>query len=151
MPKFHIALTLLAAGLLAPLAATAQTVAVDTAALPHRAAHGDGQISPLALASDGKPLTALLRIPDGKVLAPHGAGTTAILTVLSGTISWGDGDQIDPSKERTFGPGSVLRVQGNHWAAARNGEVLAQVVRLPEGSKLTPVSKGENKQAAQGN
>lgn len=126
------------AALLLPLAANAETVQLDTARLAHMAAHGGGEVSPLAIAPDGRPLTALLRIPAGQVLDAHGAGGSALLTVISGTISWGDGDQVDAAKERKFGPGSVLVANGVHWAAARDGDVLAQVVRLFDGTKLAP-------------
>jgi len=63
----------------------------------------------------------------GQFLPPHGApGPTRLLTVVSGTLSWGDGNKIDPAAERTFGPGSVIIVPaqgGEHWAAARQDDV----------------------------
>ncbi len=137
--KLALALALAAtAALLLPMAAKAETVRLDTGRLVSMAAHGGGEASPLAIAPDGRPMTALLRIPAGKVLAPHGGDGAALLTVISGTISWGDGDTIDPAREQKFGPGSILLAKGVHWAAARDGDVLAQVVRIFDGSKLAP-------------
>lgn len=72
------------------------------------------------------------------MLTPDGMkGTFALLTVLSGTLSWGDGDNVDTAKEQKFGPGTVLLATGDHWAAARDGEVVAQIVRIAPGNKLS--------------
>lgn len=129
---------MLAAGVVLPASGSAETVRLDLGNLATQTAHEAGRVSPLAMATDGRPLSALLRIPAGGVLAPHGGGETALVTVLSGTLSWGDGDAVDPARERSFAPGSVLVVNGRHWAAARGGEVLLQVVRLAEGNRLSP-------------
>lgn len=127
--------------------ANAGTVRLDPARLPAADAHGAGKVTPLAVAADGKPLTALLRIPAGQVLPPHGgADSEALVTVLSGTIAWGDGDTVDEAKEHKFAPGSILRVSGKHWAAARDGgDVLLQVVRIPAGAEISaPVKAADN-------
>ena len=81
------------------------------------------------------------RIAKGQFVPPHGAGgPLRVLTVVSGTLSWGDGHAVDEAAERNFGPGSVIVLPaggGEHWAAARHDDVLLQIVVLREG-KLAP-------------
>jgi len=95
----------------------------------------------LAVDGDGKPISFLLRIPRGKSLPPHGAiGPIRLVTVVSGTLSWGDGSTVDEAAERSFGSGSVIVIPakgGEHWAAARDSDVLLQVVLVRNGT-LSP-------------
>lgn len=55
----------LAAAFLTSFSVSAETVLLDLNKLPYHAAHGAGKASPLAIAADGRPLTVILRIPDG--------------------------------------------------------------------------------------
>lgn len=125
---------ILAAALVAglPVAASAQSTRLDLDALAFDVVHDAARRTILATDAEGRPLTALLRIANGQSLPPHGAaGGSRLLTVVSGTLSWGDGNNVDRAAERRFGPGSVILVPaecGEHWAAARDGDVLLQVV-----------------------
>ncbi|WP_337188064.1 hypothetical protein [Phenylobacterium sp.] len=73
----------------------------------------------------------------GQVLPSHGAGGgVRVLTMLSGALSWGDGD-MDAAAERAVGPGSIIVVLaqgGEHWAAARKDDVLLQGVLVGDGA-----------------
>lgn len=86
----------------------------------------------------GRPLVMLLKLDDGDFLPPHGAsGGLRLLTVISGELSWGDGADIDQDAEHVFAAGTVVVIPeegGEHWAAARNGDVLLQVVVVREGA-----------------
>jgi len=129
------------ASLLVPGMAAADSTLLDLGQLRYQPVYDAAERTVLALDSEGRPLTALLRIAKGQFLPPHGAeGGLRVLTVLAGTLSWGDGDKVDPAAEKTFGPGSVIVVPaagGEHWAAARQDDVLLQVVMVRQG-KLAP-------------
>jgi len=136
--------TVLLAALASPLVpgmAAADSTLLDLERLQYQTVYVAAERTVLALDGEGRPLTALLRIAKGRFLPPHGAeGGLRVLTVLSGTLSWGDGDKVDPAAERTYGPGSVIIVPaagGGHWAAARQDDVLLQVVMVRQG-KLAP-------------
>ncbi len=135
----HRILLLAAAALLAGSgAASAKSTRIDLDKLRYDTVHDAARRGVIALDSQGRPLTFLLRIPKGQFLPPHGAsGGIRLLTVVSGTLSWGDGNNAEPAAERSFGPGSVIVVPaqgGEHWAAARKDDVLIQVVVVGEGA-----------------
>lgn len=122
-------------------AVSAKSTALDIDQLRYETVHDVAQRGVIAMDGQGRPRVFLLRIPRGQVLPPHGeGGGVRLLTILSGTLSWGDGDRVDPAAERRFGPGSVIIVPaqgGMHWAAARAQDVLIQVVPLGDGA-LSP-------------
>lgn len=121
-----------------PGAAFAKSTQLDIDQLRYDTVHDAAQRGVIAVDDQGRPLTFLLRIAKGQFLPPHGAtGPIRLLTVVSGTLSWGDGNQVDPAAERTFGPGSIIVVPargGEHWAAARHDDVILQAVLVHDGA-----------------
>ncbi|HRD91647.1 MAG TPA: hypothetical protein PK201_00860 [Accumulibacter sp.] len=116
------------------------TQLLDQNALPWKPVHGDGQMAPLALTESGKPLAVLIRLPKGGVLKPHaGSAHWHFITVVGGTLSYADGDQVEPGKLKDYPAGSVLVLpQGlMHYAMARQNDVLLQVTLIHQDS-LTP-------------
>lgn len=128
-----------------PAAADSTPIVIDD--LKFETVHGVAQRTILATDDAGKPLIALVKLANGTVLPPHGAtGGLRILTVLSGDLSWGDGDKPATAAERVFSAGTVVVVPaegGEHWAAARDGDVLLQVVFVRDGS-LAPEALAES-------
>lgn len=118
--------------------ASAKSSKLDIERLRYETVHDVARRGVIAVDKQGRPLTLLLRIGKGQFLPPHGAsGPVRVLTVLSGTLSWGDGNKVDRAAERLFGPGSVIVVPaqgGEHWAAARRDDVLLQVVLVHDGA-----------------
>jgi quercetin dioxygenase-like cupin family protein len=99
--------------------------------------HGDGQMAPLALTESGKPLAVLIRLPKGGALKPHsGSAHWHFITVVSGTLSYADGDVLDQTKLKDYPAGSVLVLPHElmHYAMARQTEVLLQVTLLHQDS-----------------
>lgn len=133
-------LSLLALGLMAlPLGAQAETTAIDVSVLPGRTVHEVATMTPLAMTSAGAPAMLLLDVPAGATVPPH--ATTSglrILTVLSGDMSWGDGDSADPADEVVYHPGSVITIPAGamHWLAAHNGPVRIQLVLLNDAAPV---------------
>ncbi|MEZ5531783.1 MAG: hypothetical protein R3E69_05320 [Steroidobacteraceae bacterium] len=120
-----------------PSLAAAGSTLLDLDRLRYDTVYDAARRTILAVDAQGRPLTLLLRIAKGQFLPPHGAeGGLRVLTVVSGTLSWGDGNKVDPAAELTFGPGSVIILPasgGEHWAAAREDDVLLQVVLVRDG------------------
>lgn len=129
---------LAAASLALPGAASAKSTQLDIDQLRYDTVHDAARRGVIAVDSQGRPLTFLLRIEKDRFLPPHGAtGPIRLLTVVSGTLSWGDGNKVDPAAERTFGPGSIIVVPaqgGEHWAAARHDDVILQAVVVHDGA-----------------
>lgn len=143
----HRTLILAAAASLAlPATASAKSTPLDIDRLRYETVHDAARRGIIAVDGQGRPLTFLLRIAKGQFLPPHGAtGPIRLLTVISGTLSWGDGNKVDPASERTFGPGSIIVVPargGEHWAAARQDDVLLQAVLVHDGA-LTAEAAGQ--------
>lgn len=136
--KHRLVSCAVAALLAGPGAAAAGSTPLDIDKLQYDTVYDVARRGVLALDSQGKPLTLLLRIGKGQFLPPHGAsGGIRLLTVVSGTLSWGDGSEVAPAAERSFGPGSVIVVPaqgGEHWAAAREDDVLLQIVIVGDGA-----------------
>jgi len=134
----HCTLLLAAISLALPAAASAKSTPLDIDRLHYETVHDAARRGIIAVDGQGRPLTFLLRIAKGQFLPPHGAsGPIRLLTVISGTLSWGDGNKVDPASERTFGPGSIIVVPaqgGEHWAAARKDDVLLQAVLVHDGA-----------------
>ena len=129
---------LAAAALAVPGVASARSTQLDIDQLRYDTVHDAARRGVIAVDSQGRPLTFLLRIEKGQFLPPHGAtGPIRLLTVVSGTLSWGDGNKVDPAAERIFGPGSIIIVPargGEHWAAARHDDVILQAVVVHDGA-----------------
>lgn len=126
-----------AAGLLITSAVIAESTPLKLETLQFDTVHEVAERSILVRDDAGKPVVALLRLDDGDFLPPHGAGSgPALVTVLSGDISWGDGTEVNEEAERLFSAGSIIILPPQndaHWAAARNGDVLLQVTMLRGG------------------
>jgi len=134
----YYALLLAAISFAVPGMALAGSTPLDIEQLHYDIVHDAARRGVIAVDSQGRPLTFLLRIAKGQFLPPHGAtGPIRLLTVVSGTLSWGDGNKVDPAAERNFGPGSIIMVPaqgGEHWAAARHGDVILQAVLVYDGA-----------------
>ncbi|MGH9775792.1 MAG: cupin domain-containing protein [Candidatus Acidiferrales bacterium] len=79
------------------------------------------------MASSGD-FTIRLKMPDGYKIAPHTHPNRENVTVLSGTLKVGMGDQFDASKMMSFGPGSFAYLDPSmHHYAAAEGETLIQI------------------------
>jgi mannose-6-phosphate isomerase-like protein (cupin superfamily) len=79
------------------------------------------------MASSGD-FTVRIKMPDGYKLAPHTHPNRENVTVLSGTIKVGMGDQFDASKMMSFGAGSFAYLDPSmHHYAAASGETVIQI------------------------
>lgn len=128
-------LACLLAAALAPGLALAETTHIKIETLPSKQVHEVAELTPLALSAKGAPAVVLLSLDAGDVVPPHATQSgLRLLTVLSGQMSWGDGDAVQQDKERVFGPGSLLTVKAgdNHWLAARDGAVTVQLIVLDD-------------------
>lgn len=80
---------------------------------------------PMAAAGD---YTIRLKMPDGYKIAPHYHPSRENVTVLSGTLKVGMGDQFDADKMMSFGTGSFAYLDPNmHHYAAASGETVIQI------------------------
>jgi len=79
------------------------------------------------MASSGD-FTIRLKMPDGYKVAPHTHPNRENVTVLSGTLKVGMGDQFDTTKMMTFGSGSFafLDPSMHHYAMA-SGDTVIQI------------------------
>jgi ChrR-like protein with cupin domain len=77
------------------------------------------------MASSGD-FTIRLKMPDGYKVAPHTHPSRENVTVLSGTLKVGMGDQFDASKMSSFPAGSFayLDPSMHHYAAASGATVI---------------------------
>lgn len=117
------------------LPAIADTVIVDPSVVETRTVHETGHLIPLALSATGSPVVVLLDVAAGAVVPPHATESRLrLITVVSGTLYWGDGDTVDPASETAFASGSfLLRAAGQtHWIAARDGALRIQLVVLDD-------------------
>jgi mannose-6-phosphate isomerase-like protein (cupin superfamily) len=81
--------------------------------------------NPMASAGD---FTIRIKMPDGYRLAPHTHPNRENVTVLSGTLKVGMGDQFDVSKMMSFEAGSFAYVDPSmHHYAMASGETIIQV------------------------
>jgi mannose-6-phosphate isomerase-like protein (cupin superfamily) len=80
---------------------------------------------PMAASGD---FTVRLKMPDGYKIAPHTHPSRENVTVLSGTLKVGMGDQFDASKMMSFGAGSFAYLDPSmHHYAASSGETVIQI------------------------
>ena len=137
--RVPILASVLSAATLMTTWAAAESIELDIDALPSRTMHETAQATPLAVTDEGAPAVLLLRVPAGREVPPHAAGSgLRLLTVIEGPLSWGNGDTIDRAAETLHLPGSVLMVPAGspHWLAARDGDVLLQMVLLNAASPV---------------
>jgi len=79
------------------------------------------------MASSGD-FTIRLKMPDGYKVAPHTHPNRENVTVLSGTLKVGMGDQFDGSKMAAFPAGSFAYMDPSmHHYAAASGETVVQI------------------------
>lgn len=79
------------------------------------------------MASSGD-FTIRLKMPDGYKVAPHTHPNRENVTVLSGTLKVGMGDQFDANKMMSFGPGSFAYLDPSmHHYAGASGETVIQI------------------------
>jgi quercetin dioxygenase-like cupin family protein len=79
------------------------------------------------MAADGD-FTVRLRMPDGYKIPPHTHPHRENVTVLSGTLKVGMGDQFDDAKMTTFPSGSFAYVDPTmHHYAGASGETVIQI------------------------
>src|SRR5580693_2296663 len=79
------------------------------------------------MASSGD-FTIRLKMPDGYKVAPHTHPHRENVTVLSGTLKVGMGDQFDAGKMMSFGAGSFAYLDPTvHHYAAASGETVIQI------------------------
>jgi hypothetical protein len=79
------------------------------------------------MASSGD-FTIRLKLPDGYKVAPHTHPHRENVTVLSGTLKVGMGDQFDASKMMSFAAGSFAYLDPTmHRYAAASGETVVQI------------------------
>jgi len=79
------------------------------------------------MASSGD-FTIRLRMPDGYRVAPHTHPNRENVTILSGTLKVGMGDQFDASKMMSFAPGSFAYLDPSmHHYAMASGETVIQI------------------------
>ncbi|CUH50903.1 cupin domain-containing protein [Shimia marina] len=140
---------LITAALLAALPALAHagTQQIDLDALPGKTVHDTATLKPLALTEDGKPLSVLLEVPANAVVPAHATKSgLRMLTVVDGTLYWGDGDKIDAGAETVYPQGSILMVRPGemHWLAAREGALRLQLVVMPDDAPTPGVAKQLN-------
>jgi mannose-6-phosphate isomerase-like protein (cupin superfamily) len=79
------------------------------------------------MASSGD-FTIRLKMPDGYKVAPHTHPNRENVTVLSGTLKVGMGDQFDAGKMMSFGAGSFAYLDPSmHHYAVASGETVIQI------------------------
>lgn len=80
---------------------------------------------PMAPSGD---FTIRLKMPDGYRIAPHTHPHRENVTVLSGTLKVGMGDQFDTGKMMSFAAGSFAYLDPSmHHYAAASGETVIQI------------------------
>ncbi|MBV1896939.1 MAG: cupin domain-containing protein [Rhodobacteraceae bacterium] len=116
-----------------PILAMAGTTNVDVSKLPGKPVHDTATVTPLALSQNGSPSVILLSVAAGKEVPAHATEAgLRLITVVSGNLYWGDGDKIDPANETVYPAGSFLMLPSGvpHWLAARDGDLVLQLVVL---------------------
>ena len=72
--------------------------------------------------------TIRVKMPDGYKIAPHTHPNRENVTVLSGTLKVGMGDQFDAGKMMSFGAGSFAYLDPSmHHYAGTSGETVIQI------------------------
>ncbi len=121
----------------------AETVSFDPATLPGKTVYNAATLTPLALSAGGSPAVVLLDVPAGQVVPPHATDSgLRLLTVISGDMSWGDGDTVDPAAEQVYPAGSFLLLPPGemHWLAARGDAVRLQLVVIDDETPVPAIA-----------
>jgi len=72
--------------------------------------------------------TIRLKMPDGYKISPHTHPARENVTVISGALKVGMGDQFDASKMMSFGAGSFAYLDPSmHHYASASGETIIQI------------------------
>ena len=125
--------------------AHAETKSINPDQIPAKKIYDAADLRPIALTNAGVPSVVVVDVSKGVVVPPHATETgLRLLTVLSGDMSWGDGDTVRKDQERLYPAGSHLLIRAGdmHWVAARNGDVRFQLVLLHD-QKLAPPVAGQ--------
>jgi mannose-6-phosphate isomerase-like protein (cupin superfamily) len=136
-PSF-LALALAAATLAAAMLLVAQPMQAQNAFTPDQVKFGPAPpfLPPWAQLAvlEGDPMassgdfTIRLKMPDGYKVAPHTHPNRENVTVLSGTLKVGMGDQFDAGKMMSFGVGSFAYLDPNmHHYAMASGDTVIQI------------------------
>ncbi len=110
--------------------------------LPKMAVFENAEMIPLAFTADGVPAVFQLLVEKGIEVPPHATESgTRLISVVSGTLYWGNGESIDPDKEELYTPGDVLLVppKAMHWLAARKGDLILQGTLLDSNSLVPEI------------
>jgi mannose-6-phosphate isomerase-like protein (cupin superfamily) len=96
---------------------------------------------PLAASGD---FTIRLKMPDGYKIPPHTHPHRENVTVLSGTLKVGMGDQFDAAKMMSFGAGSFAYLDPSvHHYAAASGETVIQIHGMSP-AKIDYINPGDD-------
>jgi quercetin dioxygenase-like cupin family protein len=79
--------------------------------------------------AEGKPFTVRLRMPKGYTIPPHFHPTTENVTVISGVLQIGAGDQVDAKQAKTLKAGGFASIPKDHHHYAVSG-VAGTVVQV---------------------
>ncbi len=88
------------------------------------------------------------RLPAGYTIAPHTHPTDEHVTVLSGDMSFGMGDTMDPASEKSLQAGGyfVAGAKMHHYATTKAGAVIQVDMEGPfEITYINPVDDPRNK------
>ena len=124
--------------------AKAETKMIDLDQVPTKRVHNSADVRPIAVTSAGVPSLVILEVNKGIVVPPHATQSgLRLLTVLSGNMSWGDGDEVQMGRETIYPAGShlLLRSGDMHWLAARSEDLRIQMVLLHDQKLTPPVAK----------
>ena len=124
--------------------AHAATKRINLDQIPAKKMHDAADLRPIALTHDGVPSVVVVEVENGVVVPPHATKTgLRLLAVLSGDLSWGDGDTVRQDQEKIYPAGSHLLIRAGdmHWVAARNGDVRFQLVLLHDQKLAPPVAR----------
>ena len=130
--------------LLITAVAHAATKRINLDQIPAKKMHDAAELRPIALTHDGVPSVVVVEVDNGVVVPPHATKTgLRLLTVLSGDLSWGDGDTVRQDQEKVYPAGSHLLIRAGdmHWVAARNGDVRFKLVLLHDQKLAPPVAR----------
>ena len=117
------------------------TALVDLRRTEHHLLHGGpGRVAFVAASAEGIPDAAMIALRRGDVQAPYASddGRTRLATVGRGRLSFRQGAQVQPKRERLVQVGQTIVIPpGQHfWVAARGAPVDILIQVLPKGSRI---------------
>ena len=103
-------------------------------------------ITPLAFDANKKPKTVLIKVPAGQQAQKSHAtkdGQLRFAIVLSGTLYYADGEEVDKAKEKAYPAGSVLMISSGvkHWVSTRDSPLKMLLTANNPDSLSPPVKK----------